>query len=639
MPVPAGHPVGAAWRHTAAAVAGALLIFAAPALAEITRSEPLDVRILLDNSGSMFPGYRPTPEGRKKSADVPFFRESPEFRDWLSAFVTQQEIFNARTVAMAAFTYRESGNQVEPIQEARPPGEVDVAKALAKVQGYGSRTYLVESLRAYADGFEGLMWLITDNIVETGEQTPDEGVLAFFEELRDNERYHSVHLFKQPFEVRGHSSALAVYGILVSSREIPEVAHFDRRFRDEFRQARQSRVPPRYLFKGREHLKLKNLNVDALELRIPPTVEVEIRDRKSGFFQESQTVEIQVPAVIRSNLTQHSVVGGRYRLSMVSSFQPDGKAREDFGLEAIPADSFTVVTGSLERPLPPTGTLPIETAISSKEPVTLAPSGPVAWLKAAIFGVGVRYKGKATLRFEGIRIRLERARMAGIFGVDETSQVFDFQDVHSLTVKPDTKVVSFALRSGSRRSLLLLLVLLVLGALLGWGIFLLQKKASYRVTIGADPPRVVGLRRLGRFAIYRAPHSLGSLVRGLDGRHRFVPAANLSGLQPSPSQPGSYTASLPGGESLAFSIEPLDSGPSQAASPAAGKMRRPTAKLGSSAPSAGSSAPSAGASAPPAGASAPPAGSSAPPAGGASPAKPGGAGTSTRRPAIRRPKT
>lgn len=626
MTVPVGSPLNAAFRRTASLAGLLLLLLGTPASAEISKSEPLDVRILLDNSGSMFPGYRPTVAGRKKPGDVPFFRELPEFRDWLSAFVTQQKIFNARTVAIAAFTYRAGiGNQVEPIQAPKPPGDVEVAKALAKVTGYGSQTYLVESLRAYTDGFEGLVWLITDNIVETGTQTPDEGVLAFFAELRDNERYRSVHLFKQPFEVRGRSSSLAIYGILVSREEIPEVAHFDRTFRDDFRQARQSRVPPRNLFKGQEHLKLKDLNIDALELQFPPGVEVEIRNRRSGLFQESQTVELRVPAVIRSNLTQHSVVGGRYRLSMVSPFHPDEKAREAFGIEAIPGDSFTLATGSLERTLPPTGTLPIEAAISSKEPVTLAPSGLLAWLKVAVFGVGVTYSGKATIRFEGIRVHLERSRMAGIFGVDETSKVFDFQDVQSLKVQPDTKTVSFALRSGSRRSLLLLFLLLVLGAPVGWGIFVLQKKASYRVTIGTDPPRVVGLRRLGRFALYRTPHSLGSLVRGLDGRHRFVPAAGLTGVQPSSTQPESYTASLPGGESVTLSIEPLDSGPSQAISPALGSMRRPTARASS--PPAGAPLP------PPAGASASP-----PPPGGASPSKPGGGGPSIRRPTMRRPK-
>src|SRR5689334_8319962 len=90
------------------AVAAVLFVAAAaPALTALTPGEPLPVRILVDHSGSMYPGYTPpgAPNRRTRSElGVRFFHEYPQFQQWLGDFVNAQTIVDGGTVGMWTFT-------------------------------------------------------------------------------------------------------------------------------------------------------------------------------------------------------------------------------------------------------------------------------------------------------------------------------------------------------------------------------------------------------------------------------------------------------------------------------------------------------------------------------------------------------
>lgn len=532
---------------------------ARPAVAQIPRNGPLAVHILYDNSGSMYPGYRPGSGVTKSSLGVRFIHEYPWFRGWLNDFAARQEILGGTTLEMSAFT---SANRFRPsdvlqIHPRVPLAQFDADTALDRVEDWGQQTFLVESLEQLTERFEGLVWLITDNIVETGRGQPDEGVRRFFQHLNDNPRYRSVHLFKLPFvdEERNQRSDLAIYGILVSQSPLPEDlgSRFDRKFRDQLRTAQRGSGQP--LFPGSEHLKLKDLAIAPFDLRFEPNLTVEIVHSKKNLFREFQTVILKLKGVIQSNLTQHSVTDGRYRLR-TSSFEPDAGSRSGLRIQTIPGDTFPERNGMLAERIPPGGSLPVDVDLESSEPITLRSEGFGAWLKSAFVGARAEYTGKVHMSFDGIRVRFEPDRMAGIFGIEQSSDVFDFTTERSIQAAPANATISFVLHGSSRRGLvafpLLLLVLGLLGLLL-W--FFLQQE-RYRVTVG-DAQSIVALRRFGSYPVRHQQHWLGRLRRGIGG-YFFRPARGEEGVEIESSGSGnSFRARIRDIGVLGILIEPL----------------------------------------------------------------------------------
>ena len=84
-----------------------LCIAAGVEAAPITPGSPLPVRILYDNSGSMYPGYRPPGSPDRHTRDqlgVHFFYQAPGFAQWLDDFVRGQAAMGGATAGMWTFT-------------------------------------------------------------------------------------------------------------------------------------------------------------------------------------------------------------------------------------------------------------------------------------------------------------------------------------------------------------------------------------------------------------------------------------------------------------------------------------------------------------------------------------------------------
>ena len=540
----------------------AALLLTVPAHAEISEGEPLDVHILYDNSGSMYPGYEPGSGRTRSMLGARFIREYPEFRRWLRDFIDRQTVLGARTVAMSAFTSgdRSRPGDVRAVHPRVPLDAFDVDVALDGIEGWGRQTFLAEALDELTRDFEGLVWLITDNIVETGRGQADEQVRRFFETLAETPRYRSVHIFKLPFrdEERELHSDLAIYGILVSRQAPSEnvLPRLDRKFREQLRTAR--RRPggeSRELFPGHEHLKLKDLEIDPFDLRFHPHLDVEILESKKGIFQERQTVVLKLEGRIQSNLTQHTVTAGRYRLD-VSSFEPDRQSRASMNIQSIPASLFPAAGGRLIRPIPPSGFLPLEVDLTSSEPVPLRSEGFGSWLKGAFLGVRAEFTGTARMSFEGVQARFERDRMAGIYGIEQTTDVFDFEETRSINATPTTASIRFVLHGSSRRTLVVLPLLLLVGAFLAALFWLFVQKERYRVKVGSSES-IVALRRFAAFPVQHEHHRLGRLRRGVSG-YLFRPERDSPGVEvEATSSPGSFRARIEGQGVLGILIEPL----------------------------------------------------------------------------------
>ncbi len=481
-----------------------------------TAAQALPVRILYDNSGSMYPGYRPpgSPERRtREQLGVHFFHRSPQFGPWLDGFIRRQSGIDADTIGMWTFTSNGAFTpaDIREVHPVVPPREFRTETAIANFPARtGNSTYLTETLLEFTRDYTGIVWLITDNIVETTAGEPDAGVQRFFETLAQSIQIRSVHLYKHSFDENGQSSALAVYGILVSASEIPNerLAEYDARFRD--------------LFPGQEHLKLKNLAIEPVTLRAD--LQLVLADRDKGMFKEGRGVGLELDGEIRSRLTQHAVTAAHYDLAVDSPFVPETWAQRDLGAKSLAPQVFDSAGDDLREQIPPNGAKRIRAQLRSNQPVSFTPSGVTEWLRLAWSGATVRYTGNVRMTLTDVRVRLQRQQMAGIFGIDHASSIFSFQDVTSLSgIRPSVVPVSFALRTGSSRTAVLLAILAILGALAVAAAFVLSRKQTFHITI-AGAETITALRRLGTHNVSYEGKLLGRLCRGLGSSYGFHPA-------------------------------------------------------------------------------------------------------------------
>jgi hypothetical protein len=554
-------------RRTLLLLAVSFLAGARAGSAAVAGSGPLKARILYDNSGSMYPGYAPPgrPGTPRSVSGSRLVHQYPEFQDWLSDFVVRQSLLNAGTASMWALTSHGefAPGDLKEIHPEVPLAQFDTARAIQGIpEQWGETTYLAEGLSRVSQGFEGLVWLITDSIVDTGSGEPNADVERFFVALRDEPRYRSVHLYKLPFRdrVNGQRSNLAVYGVLVSDAAVPSdvLARYDGRFRSDFRGANRRRGnPPPPLFEGREHLKLKDLAIASLELKTDPSLRAML-ENPEGLFKEGRPVQLGLDGRIQSYLTQHSVTGGRYTVKLLGDLEPEEWARRDLGARPLPGALFESASDEIQQVIPPNGAREIRATLRSTEPVALSYRGLGAWLRLAFAGAVVQYSGTAELSFEDVEVRLDRGKLQGVFGVDAASRVFDVQEVRRLQPLPSRAPVRFALRTGSQRTALLLLAVFLAAGLLGFCAVLFARRAWYRIRITGTPDRTVSLRRLASHQVQHEGQVLGRLSRRLLGGHDFAPNQLSAALTITPTrQPDTYDVRFRDGRGVQLAIEPL----------------------------------------------------------------------------------
>ena len=512
-----------------------------PATAEITLGSDLEVRILLDNSASMFPGYAPPGSGGRSRAETggKFYVEYSEMGDWLDDFVALQTILGGRSVSFLSLTSSGSfeTSNVRTLHQKSPLNQFRASKAQGSLPRQGKHTYLTEGLRAATQGFEGVLWLITDNIVEDQRGVPDQGVARFFRSVADGERYRSVHLYKLPFGdlVRGKPGNLAIYGILISQKEIqPNVLrYFDNKFRGDFLKA-QRRSSGTPLFAEGAYWKLKDLRVGALDLEIRPTLDVEIVQRERRLFREHQEIRLRFRGSVLNRLTQHRLTGGRFEVRPRGTFEASKTDQGSFGIEPVPGSHFNSSKSLLPR-IAPRDKAQIEGQLISNKPVSLKPNGFWGWLRSASRGIKVTFRGQAEAHFTELVAEFDRRQMDGIFGADAAPEIFQIParlEIRAEISEPEP--ISFDLTSGHWRQLLFVLLILFLLALAAGIYFLFARTEKYRVNLDGDE-RIVALRRLGSRSIDHEGHTLGRLRRDIWGNADFLPNTHSVAVKVQPS--------------------------------------------------------------------------------------------------------
>lgn len=508
-----------------------------PAMAEITLSSELEIRILLDNSASMYPGYGPPGIGSRSRADTggKFYVEYSEMEDWLDDFVALQTILGGRSISFLSLTSSGAfeASDVRTLHRKSPLDQFRASKARRSLPGQGKHTYLTEGLRSATQGFEGILWLITDNIVEDRRGVPDQGVARFFRSLADSERFRSVHLYKLPFEdlVGGKPGNLAIYGILISSQEIqPNVLrYFDNKFRGDFLKA-QRRISGTPLFGEGAYWKLKDLRVGALDLEIRPTLDVEIVQRERRLFREHQEIVLRFRGSVLNRLTQHRLTGGRFEVRPRGAFEPSVTDQGGFSIEQVPGSHFDSSESLLPR-IAPRDKAEIQGQLISNRSISLKPKGFWAWLKSASRGIKVIFRGQAEARFTELVAEFDRRQMDGIFGADAAPEIFQIParlEIRAEVSEPES--ISFELTSAHWRQLLFVLLLLFLLAMAVGFYWIFGRTKKFRVIVDGDE-RIVALRRLGSKSIDHEGHTLGRLRRDVWGSTGFFPNTHSVGVK------------------------------------------------------------------------------------------------------------
>jgi len=510
-----------------------------PMSPEVSITGGVNVKILYDYSGSMFPGY---PDHKRHDIGAKYFHQYPHFRSWLADFVRAQTRFNARRISMSVFRSLRQTFQSGDIKQVHPPAPIsqfDVDRAFSyRRTGGEDFTFLSEGLDQFTSGnFEGLVWLISDNRVDTGGggSTRD-----FFTALRDTEKYRSIHIYKLPFEDNaiGQQASIAIYGIMVSPSPLPPAVSrwYDQRF-SEFKDR----------FQEQQHLKLKDLSVEPIRIDIKP-IEVDIASAKKK-FTEGGIIKMLLSGTVKSNLTQHTITGGTLNIAIEGDFIPDEAAQKKYQVKKIPSHHFRQVSLKIEEEIPPMEERPLpQFYLKSKKKVSLSISGLGNLIKAAAGDVRVKYSGKGVVSSDSLNVALKqegRNRITGIYSSSDIGSIFGSQStITQISANPSQFDITFTLKSGGIRVIILLVILLAILGLLALLGFILNKKESYRIKKGAKEETAL-LRRLGSHYINEEGTPIGVLKRGLGNIDTFSPNTNLASLTVAEgSKPGEYNVTM-----------------------------------------------------------------------------------------------
>jgi hypothetical protein len=506
--------------------------------------------VLYDASRSMYPGYNP---GEHPNPRPPYFHERTEFVQWLFGFMASQaEKFGARRIELDAF-YNvgqqpniriDSLLQTESLEElhalAGPAGGSQRGRAIFESigrahadQAVGQRTYLLEALKQVQGNWDGIIWLITDNVVEeAGRDSPEAAdVDGFFYHLRDEPRYCSVHVFSYPYNMDGRAGTLAVYGIIVSSERPEQSVHesLDSRFFDMVN-----------AFPRGKHLKLRDLNVSPLEFS--PVCTVRLFTDESFFSNEGHRLDIDHTAAITSNLTQHSLVSGAYSV-FTGEFQPVGNQAAAYGVQPLPAEVLGESRGDLPV-LPPEGSVSINGTLEGRQKLHLRGMGFLSKLKWALSGEPIRYEGDIHIQLTNLKLNFEPQRLDEIYGMSRAPAIFGINSgIAGLSDQQVARHITISVTPPYIMGWLILMVLLFLLALVGSAIWFFFRSSNYRISKAGDST-VVSLRPLGNYSVRHEGLLLGILRRRMSKDFIFVPN-NGPGLQvEAQNDPGSWRAVL-----------------------------------------------------------------------------------------------
>lgn len=407
------------------------------------RSE--NIYYLLDNSASMYDGY-PQP----KSGPQSYYYRRPVFQAFLKELI---ELTCKPNDTISIITFNRVTNVVQsPIKASQlridlllpPYGKLDVIGATSPEDIKSTRMPdALEQLLAELGGRQALIWLLTDNIADSGASQEAEDTRKFYSLLANNKQIQMVYAYPIKHEGINNLSSLMLYAIVAATEKPLEVEELTR-WEEEYISTKQLEK-----FMQGKPFQMKPLERNTLRLKLRDELRLDAVDENSPL---SGTVEI----VISSRFNYHVITSAKLEL-VASDLQPE---RDSISKISGSDFSFSPQQPYKIKSLKPRSEETFVVTFTTPQ-VSINPSrNNYSTLFKDIFDEEFSMQGTLTARVKDVQLQLELPdKMKGIFGTADIPEIFrpqavDMEELH-LELKPKVR------NTGTR----LLLVLLLAGIL------------------------------------------------------------------------------------------------------------------------------------------------------------------------------
>lgn len=539
----------------------ALFYFTNSILTTAYAKESVKILYLIDNSGSMYPGYQPGEkyEGKKRY----YYIEDDDFKRKLTKFIydtshTESEDFSIESVDLSIF-HEELIPKIENespqnFSEKSIRGILDEIK-ISDTPGRRKNTYLAKIMNQVSGEFRGIVWLVTDNFFEDKDHNFDEQVVDFYKyELNqpvETSPYKIAFIYPLPWEIRDYSSTLAVYGFLLNYPGLDQ-KKFSRFENEIFKKP--------YVvnhFEGNSYLKLKPLHINSVIIEQQEGkkwLETEIIPSKV-FKENVDLIEKKIRLTVRSNLTHHKVKNGTITARIENNFESTVKGRkekapdftpDDFqpielyeeGREGLKKISELTEKGIPIPPLEPEESKTYILKLKTKKPISFDQTG--SYLSKALSPWTVTYKGDMIFAIKDLKFEViaDSKRVKDVYQAQKISNIFKGEE--TVKIDPFPVDLEFSVKAGLDRMIYLILwsfLLMIIAGILFW---LFMRPASYEVALSgsvntSERYRLRPLQK-GKLHIMHPDHGdktlLGTIGRGMAGSAIFRAVRGLKTTRP-----------------------------------------------------------------------------------------------------------
>ena len=524
-------------------------------------NESVKILYLIDNSGSMYPGYHP---GGKYKGKRHYYIEDNDFKTELTRFIYDTSHPEATDFSIESVDFSIFHEELIPIKKDESPQSLskDSIRSILdsiKITGTDARrkdTYLAKVMNQVTRDFEGIVWLVTDNIIEDENHSFDKQVVAFYNELNQpvgTSPYKIAFIYPLPWEIGGYSGTLALYGFLVNypGLDQKEFSNFENEI------FKKSDVINH--FGDNSYLKLKPLNINPVIIKqdVKKWFEKDIIPLDSKVFKEGvDLIEKEIKLTLKSNLTHHKVKSGVITARIENDFESTVKGRKEKAPDFTPDDfrpielfeeakdglkkigELTEAQGIHIPPLEPEESKTYVLKLKTKKPISFDQTG--SYLSKALSPWTVNYKGDMVFAIKDLTLEVivNSERVKGVYQAQELSNIFQGQE--TVEVDPFPVDLKFSVQAGLDRMIYLILWLVLLMIIAGILFWLFMRPAAYEVALSgmvntSERYRLRPLQK-GKLQIVH-PESgnktlLGTISRGITGNAIFRAVRGLKTSRP-----------------------------------------------------------------------------------------------------------
>lgn len=470
-----------------------------------------EVYYLFDNSASMYDGY-PSPRAGAK-----FYYQRPEFQ----AFIRQYIAATSKSDdSISIITFNRVTNTVLPLtpvgdinwESVFPPvGKLDVVGSQSPQDtGFTRMPDALRELLAKINDKKAVVWLLTDNIADSGASNEAADTREFYSLLATDPRVQMVHAYPLLRDPINSKSTLMIYGIVLGDKEpfsLPELKEWDEKY-----VGAKTMVD----LMGQDAFQMKPLNRNTLELSLKEQLKLDAID-------EDSPLTGSVDLVIKSYFHYHTITSAKLNL------RADDLKPERASISLIPGDKFQF---SPEQPYE-INNIRAKSEYSfnvkfTTPQVTVSPSrNKFATLLADIFDETFPMHGVLWAKVDDVQLKLEvPPTMQKAFGTQDIPEIFRPEKINMdelrMEINPTVR------NSGGRLLLFLLIGALVLTGLISFIIwFFLPQNYYVSFDDSFEFYKRYSMRRKGEVRIKAdSGENLGRLCRGWGTDWKFFPNRN-----------------------------------------------------------------------------------------------------------------